>query len=147
MKFVLPEPGKTLAVYDDGKIRFSRLNFAKVLEVIPYDKASKELKEELVNKSINDYWIFNPTTPYFIKCEIPHYNWETRKDYLVERYFAWSKHDYWFDIFSGFMNDGELDVTGDLSRWLISEIPNMDDKVEEEFSEDIKKLKEIYEIY
>ena len=146
MKIILPESGKTLAIYDDGKVRFSRLNFAKVLEVIPYEKASEELKEELKNKSIHVDWIFNPTTPYFIKCEIQHYNYETKEDYPVIRHFAWSKNEYWFDIFDGFMNDGELDVTGDLSRWLISEIQNMVDGIEEEYSEDIQKLKEIYDI-
>lgn len=143
---ILPEIGKTLAIYDDGKISFCRLNFAKVLEVIPWEEASEELKEELRKASIEVDWIFNPTTPYFIKCEIPHSDPITKEEYSVIRHFAWSKKEYWFDIFCGFMNDGELDVTGDLSRWLISEIPNMDDWVEKECSEDIKKLKEIYNI-
>ena len=142
---ILPEIGKTLAVYDDGKIRFSRLNFAKVLDVIPYKKASSELKKEFGIKSKHSD-LFDSTSPYFIKCEIPHFNYETKEDYPVIRHFAWSKREFWFDIFDGFMNDGELDVTGDLSRWLISEIPNMDASVEEEYSEDIKELKEIYDI-
>lgn len=140
----IPNVGDKLAIYDDGKIRFTRVLFCTVEEVIPFDKASDELKNELKEHSNNSPWLFNFHTPYFIKVKV---NNKFREDNENIKYCALTKHNTYFDIDCALMrNDGQLDTDGEATRWLINELPNMNKRTPIDFKEVIKELKEIYNI-
>lgn len=113
MKNNIPEIGKTYAFFDDEKIGLSRRYKATVLDKIPFEVA-EELYPELFagwkeNLEECDF-LYAPTTDFFIKCSIPHYDEE-----FV--YFVRDRKGDWFSIdFPHWWMSGILDVDGEYSK-------------------------------
>lgn len=104
----IPEVGVRYRFFDDGKTGYSRRYYATCLEVIPFKKAPGALKKRWKTETETCHWLYNPTTDYFIKCSIPHYEDE------LPVYFVRTLEGDWFSI--DYPNDwmsGRLDVAGD----------------------------------
>ena len=66
----VPEVGKEYYIFDDGKIKPSRLGITTVLEVIPFQECKdSELLEVWQNEVEECYWLYAPETDYFIMAE------------------------------------------------------------------------------
>lgn len=100
----IPDLGKEYNVFDDGKIKQSRLYKVKVIEVIPFHNIDKDILD-LWEEEVKDCdWLYSESTDVFIKT------WNG-SDY---EYFVRTKLDGgWFSL--GFMNFGRLDIDGDLT--------------------------------
>ena len=75
----VPEVGKEYNAFDDGKIRPSRLEVVKIVELIPFDKADEELINEWKQNVEECYWLYAPETDYFAKGE-----WDDETSYQKE---------------------------------------------------------------
>lgn len=97
----IPKKNKKYSYFDDGKIKPSRHSFMKILDVVPFNKASWEL---------HDYWaeikkeapqVFKEETDYFIiGYEMPDGTDETFYT-LYTTLFARAKNGGWY----GFRTD------------------------------------------
>lgn len=68
----LPKKSKKYSYFDDGKIRPSRHSYMKILDVIPFERASAEILTFWESLKKNYKWIFADKTDHFIICfEIP----------------------------------------------------------------------------
>ena len=64
----VPEVGKEYNAFDDGKIRPSRLEHVKIVEVIPFDKADEVLLNTWKQEVEECYWLYAEETDYFVKA-------------------------------------------------------------------------------
>jgi len=132
----IPEVGKKYHCFDDGKIRFSRIYFAEVTEVLGQMKFKKKYPQEFkqwIEKSKTHYWLYSRSTDKFVvaKCS------ENEEEPLGV--FVRTKQGGWFGIGS-FFNSGVLDVSGKLFNGLIENIDDFD-YTEDEKKELIEKWK------
>lgn len=71
----VPEVGKEYKAFDDGKIRPSRLEVVKILEVIPFKECwDFELLSNWTEEVTDCYWLYAQETDYFIKAETDVYS-------------------------------------------------------------------------
>ena len=71
----VPEVGKEYKAFDDGKIRPSRLEVVKILEVIPFKECQdNELISNWTVEVTDCYWLYAKETDYFIKAETDVYS-------------------------------------------------------------------------
>ena len=121
----VPEVGKKYHCFDDGKIRFSRHYIVEISEILGYyafRKKYPELFRQYVSQAKSCYWLYSKTTDFFVVCE----HGEDNKTEVFVR----TKNGGWFSI-GGFMNSGELDVTGKLWKNLVEHIDDFDYTSEE----------------
>lgn len=106
----LPEIGKTYNCFDDGKIRESRMYQVTINEIIPFEKADKQLLELWENEGLSSYWLFDKTD-YFIKF--------TSNEFVDEPngVFARTKDGGWFGL-GNYWNSGRLDIDNSLTESL-----------------------------
>ena len=97
----VPEVGKEYHAFDDGKIKPSRLEIVKIVELIPFDKADEELLKEWKQNVEECYWLYALETDYFAKAE---YEDETS-------YFVRTEDGGWFSM--GWFGS-RLDIDGSL---------------------------------
>lgn len=97
----VPEVGKEYHAFDDGKIKPSRHEIVKIVELIPFTEANEELLEEWKQNVEECYWLYAPETDYFAKAE---YEDETS-------YFVRTEDGGWFSM--GWFGS-RLDVDGSL---------------------------------
>jgi hypothetical protein len=98
---LVPEVGKEYHAFDDGKIKPSRLEIVKIVELIPFEKADEELLKEWKQNVEECYWLYAPETDYFAKAE---YEDETS-------YFVRTEDGGWFSM--GWFGS-RLDIDGSL---------------------------------
>ena len=71
----VPEVGKEYKAFDDGKIRPSRLEHVKIVEVIPFKECQdNELISNWTVEVTDCYWLYAQETDYFIKAETEVYS-------------------------------------------------------------------------
>ena len=102
----VPEVGKEYHAFDDGKIRPSRLEVVKIVELIPFDKADEELIEEWKQNIEECYWLYATETDYFAKGE-----WDDETSYFVR-----TEDGGWFSL--GWFGS-RLDIDGELYKKMI----------------------------
>ena len=102
----VPEVGKEYRAFDDGKIRPSRLEVVKIVELIPFDKADEELINEWKQNVEECYWLYATETDYFAKGE-----WDDETSYFVR-----TEDGGWFSL--GFWAS-RLDADGGLYEKMI----------------------------
>ena len=102
----VPEVGKEYHAFDDGKIRPSRLEVVKIVELIPFDKADEELIEEWKQNVAECYWLYATETDYFAKGE-----WDDETSYFVR-----TEDGGWFSL--GWFGS-RLDIDGELYKKMI----------------------------
>ena len=121
----VPEVGKKYHCFDDGKIRFSRHYIVEISEILGYCAFRKKYPELFKNYTSlvkRCYWLYAKSTDFFVVCE-------HGEDNGLE-VFVRTKDGGWFSI-GGFMNSGELDVTGNLWKDLAEHIDDFDYTPEE----------------
>ena len=121
----VPEVGKKYHCFDDGKIRFSRHYIVEISEILGYcafRKKYPELFKNYTSLAKRCYWLYAKSTDFFVVCE-------HGEDNGME-VFVRTKDGGWFSI-GGFMNSGELDVTGNLWKDLAEHIDDFDYTPEE----------------
>ena len=74
---MIPEINKTYSYFDDGKIRYSRMDKVLITEVIPFDKIDKETLSIWQKESIRCDWLYRGNTDFFIKGHLKEENHET----------------------------------------------------------------------
>jgi len=94
------EIGKTYNVFDDGKIKESRMYQVKVTEVIPFDKIDEDTLEQWKQEVEDCDHLYAKQTDFFIK------SWNGAD---VET-FVRTTDGGWFSM--GFMCCGRLDIDG-----------------------------------
>ena len=62
----LPEIGKEYNYYDDGKIRQSRHSIVKIIDIIPYNEANREIINFFERMKKEYHWVWDKETDYFI---------------------------------------------------------------------------------
>lgn len=97
----VPEVGKEYHAFDDGKIKPSRLEVVKIVELIPFTEANEELLKEWKQNVEECYWLYASETDYFAKAE---YEDETS-------YFVRTEDGGWFSM--GWFGS-RLDIDGSL---------------------------------
>lgn len=97
----IPEVGKEYHAFDDGKIKPSRLEVVKIVELIPFGKADEELLKDWKQNVEECYWLYASETDYFAKGE---YDDETS-------YFVRTEDGGWFSL--GWFGS-RLDIDGSL---------------------------------
>ena len=102
----VPEVGKEYYAFDDGKIRPSRLEVVKIVELIPFDKADEELINEWKQNIEECYWLYATETDYFVKGE-----WDDETSYFVR-----TEDGGWFSL--GWFGS-RLDIDGSLYENMI----------------------------
>jgi hypothetical protein len=103
----VPEVGKEYKAFDDGKIKPSRLEHVKIVEVIPFKECQdNELISNWTEEVTECYWLYAQETDYFVKAE---YDDETT-------YFVRTKDGGWFSL--GWFGS-RLDVDGSLYEKMI----------------------------
>ena len=66
----VPEVGKEYKAFDDGKIRPSRLEHVKIIEVIPFKECwDFALLSNWTVEVADCYWLYASETDYFVKAE------------------------------------------------------------------------------
>lgn len=138
-KYPVPKEGQIYHAFDDGKITPSRHMLMKVVKVHDVNFIRPFLKACIAQEKEEHYWLFDGTTDYVVECE-----WLTdsslcdHKDY----YFIRTIHGKWFAMaVQNWMDGCELDVTGDLWEYLITEWKEnvlSPDKIED-FNEFVKE--------
>ena len=103
----LPEIGKTYNCFDDGKIRESRMYQVTIDEIIPFEKADKQLLELWEEEGLSCDWLFDKTD-YFIKFTSTEFKDEPKG------VFARTKNGWWFGL-GNYWNSGRLDIDGSLT--------------------------------
>ena len=102
----VPEVGKEYHAFDDGKIRPSRLEHVKIVEVIPFKECEDEELIKLWYKEVADcYWLYETETDYFVKAK-----WDQDTDPM---YFVRTKDGGWFSM--GWFGS-RLDIDGELYK-------------------------------
>ncbi len=99
----VPEVGKEYHAFDDGKIKPSRHSITTITEIIPFEKADKELLETWRNEVKECYWLYATETDYFVKAE-----WDDEASYFVR-----TTDGGWFSL--GWFGS-RLDIDGSLYR-------------------------------
>jgi hypothetical protein len=100
----VPEVGKEYKAFDDGKIRPSRLEVVKILEVIPFKECwDNELISNWTVEVTDCYWLYAEETDYFVKAM------DSRD--TEPQYFVRTKDGGWFSL--GWFGS-RLDIDGSL---------------------------------
>ena len=100
----VPEVGKEYHAFDDGKIRPSRLEQVKIVEVIPFKECQDNALISTWAEEVTEcYWLYSQETDYFVKGE---YADETA-------YFVRTKDGGWFSL--GWFGS-RLDIDGELYK-------------------------------
>ena len=87
----VPDVGKEYHAFNDGKIRPSRLEHVKIVEVIPFNECEDEELIKLWYKEVADcYWLYETETDYFVRAK-----WDQDTDPI---YFVRTKDGGWFSI-------------------------------------------------
>lgn len=114
----VPKIGHIYHAFDDGKVTPSRHMLMKVVDVYEYNYLKPWIKACVIQEKENHSWLFDGITDYVIKCE-----WLT--DYPVlnkEYYFIRTIRGGWFAMsVHSWMDSCELDATGDIWNYLITE--------------------------
>ena len=98
----VPQVGEVRHFFDDGKMSDSRHYIATIKTVIPYKKASQNLKKVWKEERWRCYWVYAYETDYFIKASIPEYD-------NKPIWFVRSKYGGWFSIdYMGWLMSGRL---------------------------------------
>lgn len=114
----LPTKGASYVAYDDGKRSPSREYSVCVTDILPYKKLPKEIKKLWRKEVAQCYWLYAPSSDYFIKAIVSHSG--------EEQYFARTFGDSWFALSAGDLSDcGELDV----DRSIQAEVYCIDERV------------------
>ena len=103
----VPEVGKEYHAFDDGKIRPSRLEHVKIVEVIPFKECQDNALISTWTEEVTDcYWLYAQETDYFVKanCMQP----DTGAQWFVR-----TKDGGWFSM--GWWGS-RLDVDGELYK-------------------------------
>lgn len=104
---MIPELNKEYYYFDDGKIRFSRLDKVKITKIIPFDETSKAILSIWKKEKEDCDWLYKSTTDYFICGRL--INSDTKV------MFARTIDGGWFSL--GW-DAGRLDLHGDLIKML-----------------------------
>ena len=65
----VPEVGKEYHAFDDGKIRPSRLEHVKIVEVIPFKECTDNALISTWTEEVTEcYWLYAQETDYFVKA-------------------------------------------------------------------------------
>lgn len=108
----VPAVGKTYALFDDGKIRLSRMLTVHVTEVIPFSKATTKMLTEWEHEVEGNTHLYSNFTDFFIKA----INLNGTLRDCDERYtFARTIDGGWFG-FGDWLYDGRLDIDGSLRQ-------------------------------
>lgn len=137
-KYPVPKIGHIYHAFDDGKVTPSRHMLMKVVDVYEYNYLKPWIKACVIQEKDNHSWLFDGITDYVIKCE-----WLT--DYPVsnkEYYFIRTIRGGWFAMsVHSWMDSCELDTTGDIWNYLITEWREnvLSPSKEDEFNEFVKE--------
>ena len=102
----VPEVGKEYHAFDDGKIKPSRLEQVKIVEVIPFNEYTGQELPKIWKREVEEcYWLYAEETDYFVKA----YN-ESSAD---NQWFVRTKDGGWFSM--GWFGS-RLDVDGELYK-------------------------------
>lgn len=127
-ELIYPEVNKVYNVFDDGKIRWSRLEHWKIVEKIDLDKdkVEQDLLEQIADEIKNCYWLYRPEQTVIFKAlrvdDDGNVSTESEKfdngiyNNYVCNFFLATKDNDWFSL--GFCTSGLLDVDGSLTKWL-----------------------------
>ena len=103
----VPEVGKEYHAFDDGKIKPSRLEHVKIVEVIPFNECTDLELINIWKQEVEEcYWLYAEETDYFVKaiCVQP----DTGTQWFVR-----TEDGGWFSL--GFWGS-RLDVDGELYK-------------------------------
>lgn len=108
----IPEVGKEYHIFDDGKIRPSRHYIAKILEVIPFEKADPGIVCAWRSEVESAYWLYATHTDYLIKAD---------SDFDENPlYFARTKDGGWFSInYPDWWMSARLDIDGSIYQKMV----------------------------
>ena len=105
----IPEVGKEYHIFDDGKVRPSRLYIAKILEIIPFEECrDHKLISDWTEEVTECYWLYSQETDYFVKAKFD--------DEVV--YFVRTTDGGWFSL--GFWA-ARLDTDGSLYKIMLDQ--------------------------
>lgn len=124
-----PEVGKSYPCYDDGKVRFSRLGFVEILGIVKFKEVSEGLQVKIKERVEEADYLFRQNIANLVIA----LNGLGQKECFLP-----TLDGGWFSL--GYWGSGRIDVDGRLSRWLLSEIPNMDKNVLSDYKEVIDAL-------
>lgn len=110
-KYPIPEIGKEYYCYDDGKISLSRESKVKILNIIPYKEASKNIIELWKQDYHEFYFSTANITDYFIEA--------IGEDNKIS-YFARTVYGAWFSI-GDIWDKGYLDAENKFHKTLTDE--------------------------
>jgi len=104
-----PEVGKVYKAFDDGKIRWSRLDYWRIDEAINLDTDNVDLEIiNLIAEEINDcFWLYSPEQHIIYKATMVDENGRPYTE-PTECFFLRTKNKSWFG--TGFLVAGLLDV-------------------------------------
>jgi hypothetical protein len=122
---ILPQIGRWYFSYDDGKAVLGRVCFVRVLELISFDKAPEDLREDWRKAVTQASYLYAKSTPFFIKTQILSSDWLDASDPKPVVYFASMAGDGYY----AFPRNGEsrydinllLDIDGKLTNDLVEE--------------------------
>ena len=111
----MPQVGKRYHFFQDGKSGASRHYICKITKIIPFAGITDEELLELYNTEVKYcYWLYEPTTDFFVYGQIVKPDNTLADDELIfVRTF-----DGWFSFNAGW-GDGELDVDGSHYRAIL----------------------------
>ena len=110
-KLNIPEIGKFYFCYDDAKLRLSKQEIVKVLDVIPFNKISKKVLKLWKAEIKEADFLFNKETDYFIKVK--------ELEYDTIHYLVRTIHNDWFGL--GFVGGVLLDIDNSITKKLNKE--------------------------
>ena len=66
----VPEVGKEYHAFDDGKIRPSRHDIVRIIDVIPFDDEdfATDIRDKWIAEKEECYWLYGEETDYFVKA-------------------------------------------------------------------------------
>ena len=110
-----PEVGKVYKCFDDGKIRWSRLEYFRILEAIDLDndEVDPELLENLAAEIDSAYWLYEPEQHIIYKGMMVNkdgsiYRYKPEDEPTIS-YFLRTKQKEWFGSCC-WLDDGLLDT-------------------------------------
>ena len=108
----VPEAGKEYYAFDDGKIRPSRLERVKIIEVIPFKECQDNALISNWTVEVTDcYWLYALETDYFVKANY-------MQPDIGAQWFVRTVDGGWFSI--GWWGS-RLDIDGSLYEKMVKE--------------------------
>ena len=117
----IPVIGKCYNHYNDGKIRPSRHSVVKIIDVVPYSKVDKDLRDSIEREQKSCDWLYAETTDVVVFAEVLT---ESDIDFKNQFYIRDTKGG-WFSIdHKNCFDSGRLDIDHTLTDSLKSDLYN-----------------------